>query len=61
MFLKFQSHKFAVNEIHNRNIGLNMSLPSLNDNSLDNLYQWLNTVPLSKDIKNIARDFSDGG
>ncbi|VDM96247.1 unnamed protein product [Thelazia callipaeda] len=37
-----------------------MSLPSLDENSLDDLCKWLSTVPLSKPIKNIAQDFSDG-
>ncbi|KHN77366.1 Sperm flagellar protein 1 [Toxocara canis] len=37
-----------------------MSLPTLDDNSVDDLYKWLSAVPLSRHIKNIAKDFSDG-
>ncbi|VDK43164.1 unnamed protein product [Anisakis simplex] len=37
-----------------------MSLPTLDDNSVDDLYKWLSNVPFSKQIKNIAKDFSDG-
>lgn len=31
------------------------------DTSLVSLYRWLDTVPLSRPRRNIARDFSDGG
>ncbi|XP_057244901.1 sperm flagellar protein 1-like, partial [Malurus melanocephalus] len=30
------------------------------DTSLVSLYRWLDTVPLSRPRRNIARDFSDG-
>uniref|UniRef100_A0A915KKW5 Uncharacterized protein n=1 Tax=Romanomermis culicivorax TaxID=13658 RepID=A0A915KKW5_ROMCU len=38
-----------------------MSLPMLDECTLDLLYDWLDGVPFSKPRKNIARDFSDGG
>lgn len=38
-----------------------MSLPMLDEASLDDLYQWLDSLPLSRPRKNITRDFSDGG
>uniref|UniRef100_A0A914VSU0 Calponin-homology (CH) domain-containing protein n=1 Tax=Plectus sambesii TaxID=2011161 RepID=A0A914VSU0_9BILA len=37
-----------------------MSLPTLDDASIDDLYAWLRAIPLSRPIKNIARDLSDG-
>jgi hypothetical protein len=33
----------------------------LNEEALDDLYAWIDTIPLSRPKKNIARDFSDGG
>jgi len=32
----------------------------LNEEALDDLYAWIDTIPLSRPKKNIARDFSDG-
>lgn len=32
----------------------------LNDEALDDLYAWIDAIPLSRPKKNIARDFSDG-
>jgi len=32
----------------------------LNEEALDELYAWIDTIPLSRPKKNIARDFSDG-
>lgn len=37
-----------------------MSMPNLDRAALDDLNQWLNTIPFSKGRKNMARDFSDG-
>jgi hypothetical protein len=31
------------------------------DNELMYIYEWVDSVPLSRPKKNIARDFSDGG
>ena len=28
---------------------------------IDDLYSWIDTIPLSRPKKNIARDFADGG
>ena len=32
----------------------------LSDEQLDKLYTWIDSIPLSRPKKNIARDFSDG-
>ena len=37
-----------------------MDAPSLNENQLEQVYNWVDTCKLSKPKKNIARDFSDG-
>lgn len=34
---------------------------SLNEQELEELYAWVDQIPLSRPKKNIARDFSDGG
>jgi hypothetical protein len=31
------------------------------EDDIDALYRWLDSVPLSRERKNITRDFSDGG
>ncbi len=31
------------------------------DDRLQELYLWVDTIPLSRPKRNIARDFSDGG
>ena len=31
------------------------------DNELMSIYEWVDSVPLSRPKKNIARDFCDGG
>lgn len=31
------------------------------DQELMKIYEWVDSVPLSRSKKNIARDFSDGG
>lgn len=33
----------------------------LDEDALDQLYAWIDEVPLSRPKKNIARDFADGG
>jgi hypothetical protein len=33
----------------------------LDGNALSDLYAWVDAIPLSRQKKNIARDFSDGG
>lgn len=33
----------------------------LDAEALNDLYHWIDAVPLSRPKKNIARDFSDGG
>lgn len=37
-----------------------MNAPPLNSDELDELYNWVDQVPLSRPKKNISRDFSDG-
>ena len=34
--------------------------PPLTDEELNDIYAWVDTIPLSRPKKNIARDFSDG-
>ena len=36
-------------------------MSELNEQELQNLYAWIDDVPLTRQKKNIARDFSDGG
>lgn len=38
-----------------------MSSNDLDDESLQELYTWIDEIPLSRPKRNIARDFSDGG
>lgn len=39
-----------------------MSLPpALDDEELQKIYVWVDSVPLSRPKRNISRDFSDGG
>lgn len=33
----------------------------MDDESLQQLYVWVDTIPLTRPKRNIARDFSDGG
>ena len=33
----------------------------LDEDALQQIYTWIDEVPLSRPKKNIARDFSDGG
>ena len=36
-------------------------MTELNEQELQSLYAWIDEVPLTRQKKNIARDFSDGG
>lgn len=36
-------------------------LDDFDDAELEELYTWIDTIPLSRPKKNISRDFSDGG
>lgn len=33
----------------------------LDEDALEEIYSWIDKIPLSRAKKNIARDFSDGG
>jgi len=33
----------------------------VDDKSLEDLYSWVDAVPLSRPKKNLSRDFADGG
>ena len=33
----------------------------LDEDALEEIYSWIDKIPLSRPKKNIARDFSDGG
>ena len=37
------------------------ALPVLDDDELQKIYVWVDSVPLSRPKRNISRDFSDGG
>ena len=37
-----------------------MRAPAIDEEELQLVYQWVDSVPLSRTKKNIARDFSDG-
>ena len=37
------------------------STHNLDDDALQELYTWIDEIPLSRPKRNIARDFSDGG
>lgn len=37
------------------------ALEDFDDAELEQLYTWIDSIPLSRPKKNIARDFSDGG
>lgn len=36
-------------------------MAEFDDAELEELYNWVDSIPLSRPKKNIARDFSDGG
>ena len=37
-----------------------MDLPDITDEELNDIFNWVDTINLSRPKKNIARDFSDG-
>lgn len=37
------------------------SMAEFDDAELEELYNWVDSIPLTRPKKNIARDFSDGG
>jgi hypothetical protein len=37
-----------------------MDAPALTEEELNEIYTWVDEIPLSRPKKNIARDFSDG-
>ena len=37
-----------------------MDAPPLSEEELNGIYNWVDSIPLSRPKKNIARDFSDG-
>ena len=37
-----------------------MDAPPLNEEELNNIYNWVDEVPFTRPKKNIARDFADG-
>ena len=37
------------------------AINDLDDDSLQELYSWIDEIPLSRPKRNIGRDFSDGG
>jgi hypothetical protein len=38
-----------------------MELPTLDEEEMQMIYNWVDEIPLSRPKKNISRDFSDGG
>jgi hypothetical protein len=38
-----------------------MEIPTLDEEEMQMIYNWVDEIPLSKPKRNIARDFSDGG
>ena len=58
------SKKSKANPHHDHQVEADMSgeiEDALNETQLEDLYSWVDTIPLSRPKKNIARDFSDGG
>jgi hypothetical protein len=39
----------------------NMRAPAIDEEELQLVYQWVDSVPLTRPKKNISRDFADGG
>lgn len=37
-----------------------MEAPRLSEEELNDVYSWVDSIPLSRPKKNISRDFSDG-
>ena len=40
---------------------MSSSIAPLDDEELQKIYVWVDSVPLSRPKRNISRDFSDGG
>ena len=40
---------------------MSAEIPELDDDQLQQIYSWIDEIPLSRPKRNIARDFSDGG
>ena len=40
---------------------MSATLPTLTDSGLDDVYQWIGNIPLSRPVRNISKDLSDGG
>ena len=38
-----------------------MNTPTLDEDTLQEIYTWIDEIPLSRPKRNITRDFSDGG
>lgn len=38
-----------------------MEIPTLDEEDMQMIYNWVDEIPLSRPKRNIARDFSDGG
>lgn len=38
----------------------NMDAPPLSEEELNEIYNWVDTIPLSRPKKHIGRDFADG-
>jgi hypothetical protein len=38
-----------------------MRAPAIDEEELQLVYQWVDSVPLTRPKKNISRDFADGG
>ena len=38
-----------------------MELPTLDEEEIQMIYNWVDEIPLSRPKRNIERDFSDGG
>ncbi len=36
-------------------------IPTLDEEEMQKIYNWVDEIPLSRPKRNIARDFSDGG
>jgi hypothetical protein len=39
----------------------NIAMEAVDDEVLEDLYTWVDEIPLSRPKRNITRDFSDGG
>ena len=43
-----------------KTIACQLEAPPLSENELNEVYNWVDEIPLSRPKKNISRDFSDG-